>query len=107
MVLSRFWLIIILSSILYILVLLGMGKLYSIDYTVNGKKDDPIVIKELYVQQLPAAIKDSITHAKDGQYILKGTAGEKDTVMRLENNIVKVSTGKLATDGILPTSKNT
>jgi spore maturation protein SpmA/spore maturation protein SpmB len=107
MVLSRFWLIIILSSILYILVLLSMGKLYSIDYAVNGKKDDPIVIKELYVQQLPAAIRDSITRAPDKQYILQGTAGAKDTVLKLDNSIVKVSTGKLATDGILPTSKNT
>ena len=87
--------------------LLGAGRLYSIDYVVNGKKDDPIVIKELYVNQLPGTIKDSITHAKDGQYILKATGTAKDTVLKLENNIVKVTTGKLATDGILPTSKNT
>ena len=49
MVLSRFWLILILSSVIWLLALLLTGHVYSIDNAVNGKKDDPLLIKELYL----------------------------------------------------------
>src|SRR5215207_1307695 len=47
MVLSRFWSVMIAGSILYILVLLAGGRLYSIGHVVNGKQNDPIVVAEV------------------------------------------------------------
>jgi spore maturation protein SpmA len=108
MVLSRFWLIIILTSVLYILGLLTFGSSYSIDFIVNGKKDDPLLVKEVYINQLPAALGDSLTHSKYGQLTLKGSASPKnDTLLVLDKNVVKINVGKAATDGILPTCKST
>ena len=102
MALSRFWLIIILSSVFYILALLFTGTSYSIDYVVNGKKDDPLIKKELYLQQLPAFIQDTLKNAANHRY-----AASSDSLYILDNNIVKIAVGKQATDGILPTCKNT
>ena len=107
MVLSRFWLVIILSSVVYILFLLATGQSYSIDYVVNGKKDEPLLLKELYLKTLPAPLQDSLRMAKDGRYTLKGTTPKKDTLLTLDKDIVRMTCGKQATDGILPTCKNT
>ena len=105
MALSRFWLVIIISSVLYILCLLAFGSVYSIDHIVNGKKDDAIVVNELYLPQLPQNIQDSLKAAKDNRYIIKGT--RNDTTYTNEKGIVKVTAGRQGTDGILPTCKNT
>lgn len=102
MALSRFWLVIILASITYILVLLFSGQYYSIEYSVNGKKDDPIVRNEFYLKDLPASIQDTLKKAKDNRY----TVG-KDSLYILDNQTVRFCVGKQATDGILPTCKNT
>ncbi len=107
MVLSRFWLIIILSSVVYILFLLATGQSYSIDYVVNGKKDEPLLLKEMYLKTLPASLQDSLIHAKDGKYVLKGATAKKDTLLTLDKEMVRMTCGKQATDGILPTCKNT
>lgn len=103
MALSRFWLTIISVSVIYILALLAFGSSYSIDNIVNGKKDDPVLVKESFIDQLPTAIRDTLLKAKDHKYASAG----KDTAYSLDNNIVKITAGKLATDGILPTCKNT
>ena len=102
MALSRFWLVIILASITYILVLLFSGQYYSIEYAVNGKKDDPIVRNEFYLKDLPASIQDTLKKAKDNRY-----AVGKDSLYILDNQTVRFCVGKQATDGILPTCKNT
>lgn len=107
MVLSRFWLILILSSVLYILGMLAFGRLYTIDYVVNGKKDDPLLVKEQYVSSLPAGIRDSLTLSKDGRYTVRGVNRQSDTVYTLNKDIARMTVGKLATDGILPTCKST
>jgi spore maturation protein SpmA/spore maturation protein SpmB len=102
MALSRFWLVIILASITYILVLLFSGQYYSIEYAVNGKKDDPIVRNEFYLKDLPASIQDTLKKAKDNRYSIG-----KDSLYILDNQTVRFCVGKQATDGILPTCKNT
>ena len=107
MVLSRFWLIIILSSVLYILGMLATGHTYSIDYIVNGKKDDPMLVQEKYVNAMPSGLKASLLLSKDGRLIIKGQAKQKDTLYTLDKNIVRITVGKQAADGILPTCKNT
>jgi len=70
---------------------------------VNGKKEDPILLKELFLNKLPSVIQDSLMHAKDHKYY----SAQKDTVYSLENSVVKITKGKLSADGILPTCKNT
>ena len=65
MVLSRFWLAIFISSIVFVVVSLFMGNSYTIDFILNGKKDDPILISEKYINQIPVFIKDSIKNAPD------------------------------------------
>lgn len=102
MALSRFWLVIILVSVTYILALLFSGRSYSIEFSINGKKDDPILRKEFYLKDAPKAIVDSLVKTKD-----KKLALGKDTLYTLDNSIVKLHVGKQPTDGILPTCKNT
>lgn len=107
MVLSRFWSIIILSSVIYILGTLVFGSSYSIDYIMNGKKDEPLLWKETYLHQLPAGVQDSINHGKNTTYTVKGAPSKPDTVYALYNNTVKINVGKQTSDGLLPTCKDT
>jgi hypothetical protein len=60
MVLSRFWLAIFISSIVFIIVSLFASNTYSVDYVLNGKKDDPVLISEKFLKEIPAFIKDAI-----------------------------------------------
>ena len=101
MALSRFWLTIILVSVTYILASLFTGSSYSIDYVVNGKKDDPLVKKELYLSQLSVQLQDTLQKAKDHRVTFN------DSLYILDNKMVRIAVGKQATDGILPTAKNT
>jgi len=101
MALSRFWLIIILVSVTYILAQLFSGYSYSIDYVVNGKKDEPLVKKEMYLSQVSPFLQDTLKKAKDHRYT------QNDSLFILDNSTVKIAVGKQATDGILPTCKNT
>lgn len=101
MALSRFWLSIILVSVTYILALLFIGHSYSIDYVVNGKKDEPLVRKEIYLNHASPFLQDTLQKAKDHRYT------SHDTIFLLENSTVKIAMGKQSTDGILPTCKNT
>lgn len=107
MVLSRFWLIIVLSSIFYVLVLLFNGSLYSIDHLVNGKRDEPLLVKEVYLEQLPAATQTLLTSAKDSTVMLKGVPPQKDSVLTLSKHVVRITSGKQQADGVLPTAKST
>ena len=58
MVLSRFWLVIFISSIVFVIFSLFSGDSYTIDHVLNGKKDDPILISEKFAEELPVFIKD-------------------------------------------------
>ena len=100
MALSRFWLIIILGSITYIMVLLFSGRQYAIEYAVNGKKDDPLLRKEYYLKDIQVLLQDTLQKAPEGKLSIG-----KDTLYSLENGVVKLYTGKQPTDGILPTCK--
>jgi lipopolysaccharide export LptBFGC system permease protein LptF len=60
MVLSRFWLAIFVSSIVFVVGSWLAGSSYTLDHMLNGKKDDPIMISEQMLAQTPAFIKDSI-----------------------------------------------
>ncbi len=107
MVLSRFWLVIFISSIVFVVVSLFLGNSYTIDFILNGKKDDPILLSEKYIKQLPVFVKDSIAKAKDQTMIIDRDTLNPDTTYVYKNKTVKIYSGVQKADGLLPTCKNT
>ena len=107
MVLSRFWLAIFISSIVFVVFSLFTGNSYTIDFILNGKKDDPILISEKYINQVPVFIKDSIEKAPDQTMIINRDTINADTTYVYKNKTVKIFSGVQKSDGLLPTCKNT
>jgi len=106
MVLSRFWLVIFISSILFIVVALFSGNNYAIDYVLNGKKDDPILVSEKYLNEIPKFVKDSIEKAPEMTMIVNKDTLNSDTTYVYKNKTVKIYSGIQKSDGLLPTCKN-
>ncbi|HNP49224.1 MAG TPA: nucleoside recognition domain-containing protein [Bacteroidia bacterium] len=105
MVLSRFWSFIIAGSILYILILLASGRLYTIGNIVNGKQNDALVVAEYSAsgfQEKDSAMFSLIQTAKPNAY----QQGEYQYTLT-DNGIVQVTQGHQAADGIFITCKNT
>ncbi|MFA9187188.1 nucleoside recognition domain-containing protein [Flavobacterium sp. FBOR7N2.3] len=107
MVLSRFWLVIFISSIVFIVVSLFSGNSYTIDFVLNGKKDDPILISEKYIDQMPAFIKDSIEKSPDKTMVINTITSNPDTTYVYSAKTVKIYSGVQKSDGLLPTCKST
>jgi len=107
MVLSRFWLAIFISSILFIVVALFSGNNYAIDYALNGKKDDPILVSEKYINQVPKFVKDSIEKAPEMTMVVNRDTLNSDSTYVFKNKTVKIYSGIQKSDGLLPTCKNT
>jgi spore maturation protein SpmA/spore maturation protein SpmB len=107
MVLSRFWLVIFISSIIFVIFSLFSGNNYTIDFVLNGKKDDPILVSEKYLQDLPAFIKDSIEKAPDKTMVINRDTLNIDSTYIFSNKVVKIYSGKQKSDGLLPTCKST
>jgi spore maturation protein SpmA/spore maturation protein SpmB len=105
MALSRFWSYIIVCSVVYIFIMLGTGRLYTLNSLVNGKQNDPTIIAEKKLQSFTQA--DSLlVAALTANKVSMSVTG--DTSYHLaENGIVQVCYGKQAADGIFPTCKNT
>ena len=106
MVLSRFWLAIFISSIVFVVISLFSGNSYTIDYILNGKKDDPILLSEKYLNQMPIFVKDSIDKAPDKTIVINKVATNPDTTYVYKNQTVKIYSGIQKSDGLLPTCKN-
>ncbi|SHI38315.1 nucleoside recognition domain-containing protein [Flavobacterium terrae] len=106
MVLSRFWLVIFISSILFVVVSLFTGNSYTIDYVLNGKKDEPILISEKYLNQVPKFIADSIEKAPNMTMVINRDTINADTTYVYKSQTVKVYSGVQKSDGLLPTCKN-
>ncbi|KFF19469.1 nucleoside recognition domain-containing protein [Flavobacterium hydatis] len=107
MVLSRFWLAIFISSIAFIVISLFTGNTYTIDYVLNGKKDEPVLISEKYIDQVPVFIRDSIKNAPDNTIIINRDEANADTTYVYKNKTVKIFSGVQKSDGLLPTCKST
>jgi len=107
MVLSRFWLTIFIASIVFVVVSLFTGNSYTIDFILNGKKDDPILVSEKYLQDVPVFIKDSIEKAPDKTMIVNRDTTNIDSTYVFSNKTIKIYSGKQKSDGLLPTCKNT
>lgn len=106
MVLSRFWLAIFISSIIFVVISLFTGNSYTIDYVLNGKKDDPVLVAEKYLNELPVFIKDSIDKAPEKTMIINRDTLNADTTYVYKNKTVKIFSGVQKTDGLLPTCKS-
>ncbi|MEN9337335.1 MAG: hypothetical protein RLZZ500_2322 [Bacteroidota bacterium] len=107
MVLSRFWLTIFIASILFTVVALFSGNSYTIDYILNGKKDDPILVSEQYLKDIPRFVSDSIEKAPDMTIVVNRDTLDADTTYVYKNKTVKLFSGVQKSDGLLPTCKNT
>ena len=107
MVLSRFWLVIFISSIVFIVVGLFSSNQYSIDYVLNGKKDDPILIKESYLQNIPIQIRDSLQKVPNTLVVVNLNDEDPDTSYIYKNKTVQIFSGVQKSDGLLATCKNT
>lgn len=106
MVLSRFWLAIFVSSITFVIFSLCVGSSYTIDNVLNGKKDDPILISEKYLEQVPKFIMDSIKKAPEQTMIINRDTLNADTTYVYKAKTVKIYSGVQKSDGLLPTCKN-
>jgi len=106
MVLSRFWLVIFISSILFIVTGVLTSRNYSIDFVLNGKKEDPVLIGEKDLNQLPKVIQDSLTNSSEGSIVLNKNTKDPDTTYEYKNKTVKIYSGVQKTDGLLETCKN-
>lgn len=107
MVLSRFWLVIFVSSIVFIVIGFFTSNLYSVDYALNGKKDDPILIGEKYASELPTWLRDSISTSESKTFVLNRNTADVDTTYVENNKTIKIFSGIQKSDGLLPTCKNT
>ena len=103
MALSRFWTFILLLSIGYVLIMLGLGRQYSLGSLINGEQGAPLIIAEqdssaIHGTELLSAIR---TAGDDG--LLRG-----DTLYHIsKSGVVQASVGKQPADGLFATCRNT
>lgn len=107
MVLSRFWLVIFISSIIFIVVSLFTANTYTIDFVLNGQKGEPVLVSEKYLEDLPVFLKDSITASPENTYVVNRDLSNPDTTYVYKNKTVKIFSGTQKSDGLLPTCKST
>ena len=106
MVLSRFWLVIFISSIFFIVFGLFSSQYYSIDYVLNGKQGEPLLIGEKYLKEVPKFVQDSVQKAEDKTFIINKNEADADTTYVYNNQTVKIYSGKQKADGLLPMTKS-
>src|SRR5574343_572197 len=106
MVLSRFWLVIFISSIFFVVFGLFSSQYYSIDYVLNGKQGEPLLIGEKYLKEVPKFVQDSVQKAEDKTFIINKNKKDADTTYIYNNQTVKIYSGKQKADGLLPMTKS-
>ena len=107
MVLSRFWLVIFISSIIFIVISLFSSNQYSIDFVLNGKKDDPVLIGETYLKKLPQSLQDTLIKVPETFVNINLNEKDADTSYIFKNKTVQIYSGVQKSDGLLATCKNT
>jgi len=106
MVLSRFWLVIFISSIFFIVFGLFSSQYYSIDYVLNGKQGEPLLIGEKYLNEVPQLIQDSLQKAENKIFIKNFNLADVDTTYIYNKQTVKIYSGTQKADGLLPMTKS-
>ena len=96
---------IIACSIIYILVLMATGRMYTLTGVVNGAQNDPVLSAEYGAD----AIKQSDTALFSTLVANAGmTVQVRDSLYKLtEKGVVEVYAGRQSADGIFLTCKNT
>ena len=106
MILSRFWLVIFISSIFFIVFGLFSSQYYSVDYVLNGKQGEPLLIDEKYINEVPQFVQDSVQKAEDKTFSINKNELDADTTYVYNNQTVKIYSGKQKADGLLPMTKS-
>ena len=106
MVLSRFWLVIFISSIFFIVFGLFSSQYYSVDYVLNGKQGEPLLIAEKYINEVPQFVQDSVQKGEDKTFSINKNELDADTTYVYNNQTVKIYSGKQKADGLLPMTKS-
>ena len=106
MVLSRFWLVIFISSIFFIVFGLFSSQYYSIDYVLNGKQGEPLLIGEKYLNEVPQFVQDSLQKSEEKTFVLNANTADADTTYVYNKQTVKIYSGKQQADGLLPMTKS-
>jgi spore maturation protein SpmA len=103
MALSRFWTFMLILSIGYVLVMLGIGRQYSLESLINGKQGEPLVVAEVDSAVLAGSSFLGQLHAAGDAGVMQG-----DTLYRLsKSGVVSMSVGKQGADGLFATCRNT
>ena len=105
MVLSRFWLTIFILSIFFVVISFLLNDVYTIDFIINGKKDDPVLVSEKFLNEIPTFIKDSIEKSPEKSFVLNKDKTNPDTTYIYKNKTVKIYSGSQKSDGLLETAK--
>lgn len=93
----------LLLSIAYVLVMLGMGRQYSLGSLINGKQGEALVVAEVDTVAIPG----SALVARIAQADL-GAVQQGDTTYTINKNGALVATvGTQAADGLFATCRNT
>ena len=106
MVLSRFWLVIFVCSITFVIAGLFTNQYYSIDYVLNGKQGEPLLISEKYLNEVPKFVQDSLKVSEKNEFILNKVTADADTTYVYNKQTVKIYSGTQKADGLLPMAKS-
>ncbi len=106
MVLSRFWLVIFVCSITFIITGLFTNQYYSIDYVLNGKQGEPLLIGEQYLNEIAKFVQDSLQASESKEFVLNKVTSDADTTYIYNKQTVKIYSGKQQADGLLPMAKS-
>jgi len=79
---------------------------YSVDFVLNGEKEDPVLIGERYLNSFPKDLQDSIKTAPEQTFIVNKCTTDADTTYQYKNKSVQIFSGVQKSDGLLPTCKN-
>ena len=77
---------------------------YSIDFIINGKKDDPILVAEHFKKDTPEYILSEIEKSENKELTIKGK-NNVDTLYVANNNTIKVYAGKQKIRWVISYSK--
>jgi spore maturation protein SpmA/spore maturation protein SpmB len=72
---------------------------------LNGKKDDPVLVGEKYLNQLPKEVRDSLHNSPESTIIWNVNEADPDTTYIFKSKTVRIFSGVQKSDGLLETCK--
>lgn len=103
MALSRFWTFILILSIGYVLIMLGIGRQYSLGSLINGQQGEPLIVAEQDTSAIHGTSLLRAIRSSGGDGLVSG-----DTLYQInKSGIVQASVGRQQADGLFATCRNT